>query len=331
MKRTTLLIAALAVAVIGTATPAFAMRDPGVGGMAMYNYGPTPPRVGQTGLNNQYADGMNLYQYVRSAPTHLVDPYGLGAGWWVAPMKQLDQQDAHFPRTAENAYRVGLWENTGANKGTCVLYMELKLNWHFKNMGGTGLSNNQKWDFMKKVVREIKAVWNNGPTIALDQGDRSCCKCPNGTRVEFEIENHLEQSWSNDAWNVWVDVRAGGPGIDAATYTGSVTYNTKTVLLDTEDPVPHHYSSAPAGVTQRGYIHEFGHMLGLRDEYAGPGGDTPWWTGDTRSVMNLGEVVRGRHFGPLAQWVTDEVRAATGRKDCWYEVSNQWWTGNSGL
>ena len=126
MKRTTLLIAALAIAVIATATPASAMRDPGAGampgndmglyqygppaagrasvpgympggptrtGMALYTYGSkrpaaplpmsarrgivTPPRIGQTGLNNQYADGMNLYQYVGSNPAVYVDPSGL--------------------------------------------------------------------------------------------------------------------------------------------------------------------------------------------------------------------------------------------------------------
>jgi hypothetical protein len=77
MKQTTLLIGALAIAVIATATPAFAMRDPGPGGMAMYNYGPQPPRIGQAGLNNQYADGMSLYQYVRSNPCSHTDPHGL--------------------------------------------------------------------------------------------------------------------------------------------------------------------------------------------------------------------------------------------------------------
>jgi len=96
MRRTTLLTAALAIAgIIATTTPAFANRDPGMGGMPMYNYGPTPPRpggmpiynygsqlpvpprIGQNGLNNQYADGMNLYQYVRSSPINRVDPSGL--------------------------------------------------------------------------------------------------------------------------------------------------------------------------------------------------------------------------------------------------------------
>jgi hypothetical protein len=46
----------------------FAQRDP---------IAQLPNRVGQAGLNNQYADGMNLYQYVGSAPHQRVDPLGL--------------------------------------------------------------------------------------------------------------------------------------------------------------------------------------------------------------------------------------------------------------
>jgi hypothetical protein len=61
MKRTTLLTATLAIAIIIAAKPAIAMRDPG---------GPGGP----------YADGMNLYQYARSDPAGHRDPSGLFGG-----------------------------------------------------------------------------------------------------------------------------------------------------------------------------------------------------------------------------------------------------------
>lgn len=99
--RITLLTVALATAaLVATANRALAMRYPGPGpdpaqggGMALYEYGsqtpaaaaPQPPRIGQSSLNNQYMDGMNLYQYVRSNPIVGVDPDGqvvvLLAGW----------------------------------------------------------------------------------------------------------------------------------------------------------------------------------------------------------------------------------------------------------
>ncbi len=91
-KRSALLAAVLTITVIlATPIPAQAMRDPGPGamagggpatGMGLYNYASAPPRIGQAGLNAQYADGMNLYQYVRGGPTVATDPTGaLGVSW----------------------------------------------------------------------------------------------------------------------------------------------------------------------------------------------------------------------------------------------------------
>ncbi len=100
MKIRSLAIIAAAFIVTAVATPSFAMYHAGMGRFMQRDphgtmNSPTAPRVGmadpaagggfvardpmptqpQPGL--QYADGMNLYQYVRSQPIRYVDPSGL--------------------------------------------------------------------------------------------------------------------------------------------------------------------------------------------------------------------------------------------------------------
>jgi hypothetical protein len=56
-------------------------------------------------------------------------------------------------------------------------------------------------------------------------------------------------------------------------------------------------------------IHEFGHMIGYRDEYRTKGGvpaDNPNYTGDLASIMNLSATVRERHYVLLADWLTGQ-------------------------
>lgn len=76
-------ILVLSITIILSISPAFAERDPGPGpastvGMELYDYtqNAQPPSIGPNGLNNQYADGMNLYQYIGSNPVNWLDPTG---------------------------------------------------------------------------------------------------------------------------------------------------------------------------------------------------------------------------------------------------------------
>lgn len=71
---------------------------------------------------------------------------------------------------------------------------------------------------------------------------------------------------------------------------------TGNVTLDSEDLNPVNKGGPQS---QRGAVHEFGHMLGLDDEYpaASP------HTGDKASVMNSSEAVRPRHNDTMRSWV----------------------------
>lgn len=59
--------------------------------------------------------------------------------------------------------------------------------------------------------------------------------------------------------------------------------------------------------TQRGCVHEFGHMLGYRDEYPAAQAN-PDWVAETESLMHSCEVVKPRHYAFYADWLTKQFR-----------------------
>lgn len=58
------------------------------------------------------------------------------------------------------------------------------------------------------------------------------------------------------------------------------------------------------GQRQRGAVHEFGHMLGLGDEY----GKKSKHRKDYRSIMNSGEMVLKRHNSPFMKWLESQIK-----------------------
>lgn len=61
-----------------------------------------------------------------------------------------------------------------------------------------------------------------------------------------------------------------------------------------------------AAMRQHAIVHEFGHMIGYRDEYrdaSGAAEDNPNHLGDLDAVMNVGERVRARHYVFFADWL----------------------------
>jgi hypothetical protein len=59
--------------------------------------------------------------------------------------------------------------------------------------------------------------------------------------------------------------------------------------------------------TQRGAVHEFGHMLGYRDEYQAARDNTNWLS-DGASIMHSSEQVQARHYAFFADWLTTQYK-----------------------
>jgi hypothetical protein len=60
---------------------------------------------------------------------------------------------------------------------------------------------------------------------------------------------------------------------------------------------------------RRSIVHEFGHMLGYRDEYRNSERGTTAYLGDSESMMHFGETVRERHYVFFADWMTNKLKS----------------------
>ncbi|WP_113950074.1 hypothetical protein [Pedobacter miscanthi] len=74
----------------------------------------------------------------------------------------------------------------------------------------------------------------------------------------------------------------------------------RTGNFDTND---FEYLKKSAKTYQRGAVHEFGHMLGLNDEY-----DSGVFISDLKSIMNSGETIRQRHRAIYMPWLNKTLR-----------------------
>jgi RHS repeat-associated protein len=247
-----------------------------------------------------YVDGMSPYEYVQAAPMIARDSSGLSPGWWVA---QEDDVTAG-PLRVNDAYDLALWENTaGAYSGHCVLYVQMIVQFQFKDTDGAEWKdNNEKWDWLKDWKQEILDRWNGKFKFRVESGDN--CKCPNGISVDFEIETLFEGASVREHWEIKVKK------IRRNTHrTSNVQPHLGNVNLDSEDLTP---SGAAA--------HEFGHMLGLPDEYPpnnGNGG--PFGKRADRIMIRNSGRVRWQHYQPFLDWINNNVYQPDCGGPCTYE------------
>lgn len=170
--------------------------------------------------------------------------------------------------------------------------------------GGTlTWTKDEKTAFMTEMRRLIFWTWSFQHKII------TASVVPQVTEYAVRVDVRLTESmstFSHSHWNLDVTKVDDWSSSSVAGDGGGFAWNGRG-YFDSQDVV---YANKLGGRTkQRAAVHEFGHMLGLRDEYLNDKGqveDNPNWTTDIQSVMNGGEQVRDRHYAMFADWITKQ-------------------------
>ena len=183
-------------------------------------------------------------------------------------LKVNDAYDLKFRKRSTGDYEV-------------IVFM--KLQFFFENSGTNIWTAFEKKQYMKNWEKEIKKAWG-GRTLKILSTTKK-------VYLEFEFQIQ-EGGWMMDHWEI--TVAKIKPGSFSTSY---VVPSKGNVKLDSEDL--RRVSKAP-GYKQRGAVHEFGHMLGLDDEYR-----KSIYMSDTGSVMHSAEMIRARHNTTIIKWMNN--------------------------
>lgn len=171
--------------------------------------------------------------------------------------------------------------------GTYTLELDMKIAFDFtKGPDGQTWTPQEKQAFIEDYKGAIEQTWS-GHVTSSDTGQRVTLD------VNLDVVEGTQDAVDGENWSIEV------VKIDAGGFNQSyVVPSQNTGRFDSEDVNP---VDKGASDPQVGAAHEFGHMIGLPDEYNGNGG--PDAQNDTDSVMHTGMDVRDRHLDIVENWV----------------------------
>ncbi|MEM0907385.1 MAG: hypothetical protein AAGJ94_08480 [Pseudomonadota bacterium] len=196
--------------------------------------------------------------------------------------------DKLVKREEFNNYNLILLERNGAH----ILFLAISINFEFEDTAGQTWSTAGKQKFMQGWERAIESKWNSSNLYTS----------PKKGAVAFRVNviPFLENSAATSKWTLTISkIKPGG----FATSSVSDGFVWNSSVGDSEDLNP---VSKGGSMGQRAAVHEFGHMIGLDDEYPDSALFPSWYPPanhtDTDSIMHSGEVIRVRHLAEFREW-----------------------------
>jgi hypothetical protein len=172
--------------------------------------------------------------------------------------------------------------------GDYELLCFMKIQFFFEDSADASWTDAEKKNFMKDWEVAVKTSWGGRVVKTLPTSKKNVF-----LRFGFSIQ---EGGWMFDHWEITVTK------IKAGTFrTSYVQAGMGNVTLDSEDLTP--TIKGDPSCTQRGAVHEFGHMLGIDDEYLAGGAHV----GDTQSIMHSCETVSMRHNAGFVKWLDVQI------------------------
>lgn len=197
----------------------------------------------------------------------------------------------------DRAYDLALFEERGNNRAL-VLLVTINMDFSFKDGDGGKWEPTDKTAFMNSVKTECENAWSNKFRIKPQW-------CSEDSFSEASVVILIKAADDFSPWQSHWSITAPKVKDPIQCYVR----NKSDVRLEGTESSGLHLV-VPKGGTKprRSIVHEFGHMLGYRDEYPNSDRGTTAYVGDTDSMMHYGETVRDRHYVFFADWIAKKLK-----------------------
>lgn len=182
------------------------------------------------------------------------------------------------------------------SQGGYELRLFMKLQFFFKDSGVNRWKDREKNKFISSWEQRVRKIWD-GHVLKVLSGN-------NLIKLKLDFQMQIGGIMF-DHWEITVKKVPAG-----TVFRSFVRPGMKDVTLtESDNGITIRKVRKAGSFKQITSAHEFGHMIGLDDEY-GPlfGGDPGKHNNDFSSVMNIGSKVRQRHTSQLRQWLETTVK-----------------------